>query len=244
MRHPLENTWLKLKRADKHLNEIQRKFDNFAARDPYRSVRYTDPERGYRIYKTQWLRNPPKSVGPVIGDAVHDMRSSLDNLAWALALTKTKTPGRQTAFPLFKQRNDGRFKPMVRDIPDAAQKIIEELQPHNSSDLAGKHPLAVLDYLSNLDKHQVLVPIGTLINAPVRHIPGASMVRLDDRQIQVELPIDVDPGAYFEENFTFQITIRVPAFAPNGLDFYRLRDISQFIRQDVIPRFMCFFPVP
>ena len=51
MGHPLdnprlENTRIKLERADKHLSELRRKVDAFAARDSYAFDRYIDAQAG------------------------------------------------------------------------------------------------------------------------------------------------------------------------------------------------------
>jgi len=166
MSDPLGSAWLKLDRADKHLNELLRKVDAFAERQPYTSERHLDRNRGLHIYRVNLPRKPPRTWGPVIGDAVHNMRSSLDHLAWALACLTTSNPSRKTAFPIFERWNDRsprNFASMVRQMPDAAKQAVDELQPYKHGELAGKHPLAVLSYLSNRDKHQLLVPLGTIL---------------------------------------------------------------------------------
>ncbi|MCH7737463.1 MAG: hypothetical protein IH872_08700 [Chloroflexi bacterium] len=248
MSHPLENTWLKLNRADKHLHELKRKMDGFAYREPYRMVRHELPEDGYYVYDFRFLRMPPRRWGIILGDIAHNMRSALDHLAWSLAGLTTKSPARSTGFPIFPKPphagNQKSFDKMIRQMPGPAQKEIKALQPHHDGILADKHPLAVLAFMSNRDKHQLLVPIATVVNAPVRNIPGGSIHRLNARHIRVQVPISADPEVNFEPDFTFQITFGVPAFYPNGVDLFRLQDIGKFIREDTLPRFAGFFPPP
>ena len=249
MTHPLENTRLKLDRADKHLNELKTKVDGFANRQPYDLIRDDKPELGYYVYDFRFTRTPPRRWGVIIGDITHNLRSALDHLAWALASLTVKggRPSRDTAFPIFtewKSSSPKPFQKMVRQMPPASHKIIERLQPHNDGDLAGKHPLAILAYLSNRDKHQLLAPIGTILNAPTRAIPGPFIRQLNRHHVRIYIPTNVQTEVAFEPEFTFQIAVGVPAFSPSGVEVFRLRDISQFIRHDVVPRFTGFFPPP
>jgi len=248
MSDSLEDTWLKLARAKKHLNELQRKVDAFVNRKPYTLFRHDDPEHGRYIYRGKIVRMPPETWGPIIGDAVHNMRSAIDCLAWALC---TK-PSRVTAFPIFtsppkEERSKRRFDDMIRHIPPDAQEIIKELQPYNYGDLAKLYPLAVLQWLSNTDKHQVLVAVGTLINAPTKVIPGSfiSNLSFNEREVEFEVSVKIGDEMHFEKALSFHVMIQgIPSLELPGLDYFRLRDIHQFIREDVIPRFAGFFLPP
>ena len=78
---------IKVKRAGKHLNELERKVRSFVKRHPEDYTRQLDPQNfNYLVYEIVPNRPPPVTLGPVFGDVVHNLRSTLDHLAWNLAL--------------------------------------------------------------------------------------------------------------------------------------------------------------
>jgi hypothetical protein len=91
------------------------------------------------------------------GDAVHNLRSALDHLAWSLA---GASADRHTEFPIFideaKFRDKGRTK--MRGMPSQAKKIIKSLQPYKRPHglPEEKEPLWLLQSLDIEDKHRTL----------------------------------------------------------------------------------------
>jgi hypothetical protein len=96
----------------------------------------------------------------VIGDAVHNIRSALDHLVYELAPPEVRRR-RRTQFPIFMTeagfRNQGLQQ--IDGITGDERTLIEKVQPYNASDPPNDDPLAVLNRLSNLDKHRLLVPV-------------------------------------------------------------------------------------
>jgi hypothetical protein len=95
----------------------------------------------------------------MIGDAVHNIRSALDYLVYELAPPKVRRK-RTTQFPIFLTQADflGKSGAMIEGIAGDERKLIESVQPYRSDD-PRTHPLAVLNRLSNRDKHRLLVPV-------------------------------------------------------------------------------------
>jgi hypothetical protein len=104
----------------------------------------------------------------VIGDCIHNSRSSLDHLVLQLAVLNgaPKAAERQTAFPICL--DSGAFKKAVKDkvapfIGRAALTAIEELQPYRTLDPATNAPLGnqsilwVLSQLDIIDKHRTIL---------------------------------------------------------------------------------------
>jgi hypothetical protein len=95
----------------------------------------------------------------ILGDAVHNLRSSLDHIAYELALRGVKAkglsrkPDRRTAFPLQIDQNSGQFDAALIDIVNQdVRKEIKRLQPYDRRNCLW--PLAELDIA---DKHHQLV---------------------------------------------------------------------------------------
>jgi hypothetical protein len=105
--------------------------------------------------------------GLLLGDLVHDYRSSLDHLAWAL-YKRGRTPDlsdgkeRKVVFPIADDRikfNES-LKSKLPGVRRADIAIIRRYQPYKS----GKrnlhlHVFRVLDGLSTADKHRVIQPV-------------------------------------------------------------------------------------
>lgn len=92
-------------------------------------------------------------ISMIIGDCIHNIRSSLDH-TW-------KRLGRSDNFPIFADTDSAnnwlvnKAKRLV-DIPAGAHAIIDSLQPCHAGKNAPNHPLAMLNTLSNTDKHEAI----------------------------------------------------------------------------------------
>lgn len=125
---------------------------------------------------------PLDSLRPILGDALHNLRSALDTLAYALAAAFTKPLpqeiARSSEFPIFGDvdghgntgvgsemfnerknsgepaRGSGLYK--IRGWHPDAQAIVEGLQPYHVGDGFTSHPLWVLHELDRVSKHRLL----------------------------------------------------------------------------------------
>ena len=103
-------------------------------------------------------------LGLVAGDCIHNLRASLDLLAYALLEANYRVKGdsvseriaKLSEFPIF---NDAKryFKKrhgLIGGLADSAQEAIDELQPFQTSN--EDHPLWLLRSLDNINKHRLL----------------------------------------------------------------------------------------
>jgi hypothetical protein len=93
----------------------------------------------------------------LVGDAVHNMRSALDYLACGLVTTNGGRVTSQTQFPIYgsKKAFDKGAPRRVAGMATCPASMIETLQPYYSP-TPDEHPLAILAFLSNQDKHRAL----------------------------------------------------------------------------------------
>jgi hypothetical protein len=104
---------------------------------------------------------PSEEWGIILGDAVHCLRSALDQLAWGICDPDKRS--NRTQFPICLSE-----KEWIVDAPamywgasDGFVKFFDRLQPYHRGDMnaAQEHPLAILRSLSNLDKHRTIPAI-------------------------------------------------------------------------------------
>ena len=168
---------LKLARAQTQTNTIAEQISAWTADNPV-TVRseLREGRMGFRLIFEGFAKPPPlDNWGILIGECVHNLRSSLDNLAFALSRLHCDPPESPTAirFPICQKRS--RFRKSrqgnLDQMPPVAASRIEKLQPfqRERSDVEGtpdSDPLVLLQRLSNDDKHRVpsvVVPVPTEI---------------------------------------------------------------------------------
>jgi hypothetical protein len=92
--------WAKLRRANTHLETLAQLVDEFAATEPYTLT--AEPGEGVVAYRLH-TREAPAEISTVVGDILHNLRSALDSVAYALALHSrgelTEREEQVTAFP-------------------------------------------------------------------------------------------------------------------------------------------------
>ncbi len=160
---------MKIDRAREQLNEFKRKSHDWFANGKHHSVRYEpNPDGGTDILASaEQLPKNPFSL--LIGECLHSMRSALDNLAFALAVSYTNplppAVAEKSEFPIFGDINGqgGADFNKVRGrkiggMNPLAQAEIEGLQPYKRGNGYKSHPLWILHDLDRINKHR-LVPV-------------------------------------------------------------------------------------
>ena len=195
------------------------------------------------------LLDVPAPICLIAGDAIYNMRASLDQLVWSLARL-TGIPKR-TAFPII----DGpvlttsklkTFNERLVGVPMGAICEIDALQPYHRGAAYKTHPLWRLDEICNLDKHRRIPANGSMAvlrfpNLPPEEIAsGVVTIETTDDGYIVSVPItlkhklDLDTTMHFSLNFGGDIS---------GISesFQGLIQIYKFIAESVLPRFARFF---
>ena len=97
------------------------------------------------------------------GDAVHNLRSVLDNLAWGLAVLDGAQPQKPNDiyFPIVEKRDAwAQNQKKIAELPNPAQIAIENIQPFQRTGIDGppeSDALLLLGRLNNTDKHRFAI---------------------------------------------------------------------------------------
>jgi len=164
----LEGIFRKLDRAVEHLdalNETAERFFEDSDDEIYALHGETNSQRTKHLFRVELLQPLPLiEWGLIVGDAVHCLRSALDQLAYSFC----GDPDGNTAFPISRTRKEWVTKSpaMLWGIPDPVTAVIDRAQPYHcgEGDKAEAHPLAVLNTLWNTDKHK-FIPVVALVPA-------------------------------------------------------------------------------
>jgi hypothetical protein len=197
--HPLHSSWLKLNRAQAHLETLEREIKAWLAKKPYAVFGEYEPgSPDQYVFRVRFFAPVPPEWGVLIGEFLHNARSALDHIAWQVVSRGRGTPGRSTQFPIVLLKKEwGRES--RRRLPGASRRhiaLIRERQPYQRPALLKKirsprrwsaagHPLAILAALSNEDKHRVLTTTPAAIRAigyDIAALRDVSAVHLDGRR--------------------------------------------------------------
>lgn len=178
MAHPLAGAWQKVGRARQHLDILKHETDIVARKNPCKAVSEDDPKTGHVVLRVRLPNGPfqiPSRLGLIAGDAVHNLRSALDHLAYQLAKAGTGAT-RTTQFPLMEDPDDYRDREgrLLAGIVERHRTVIKSLQPYHARQppqswidsgvvdlrdpLAMNLSLLLIGRLDNIDKHRGLLP--------------------------------------------------------------------------------------
>ncbi len=152
---------IKIDRTKEHFSNLKRAISVFFDSKPYVVSTKRDSTRRL-IYYLSRVEPTPLSFATITGDAIQNLKSALDHLAYQLFLVGTNgiTDGRHVYFPIdrdmeeYRRNLPRRTKGMRQDAIDTLNAI----EPYKG----GKgHDLWVLHELNNLDKHRLLVTVGS-----------------------------------------------------------------------------------
>ena len=152
---------LKIDRTKAHLYDFDANARLITGACQKAIVRQHDEQRSEHVFRFDRVPVVPSVLSAIIGDAIHNLRVSLDHLAWQLVIAAGGQPGPDTSFPVLRTAPTpdrwGLSRPQIRPgVPMALREILEEVQPYQRAKPA-HHDLAVLHELDINDKHRELL---------------------------------------------------------------------------------------
>lgn len=176
MPHPLDSARLKLDRAREHIDTIRAETIPYMAQDPrpYGMRGDKDPETRDKLIVLEARVPLPARWGIIAAEAAAADRSALNYLVCELVILNGKTPNRNQ-FPIFTDpaKYKGERSRYLTGIRDDLRDRFDDLQPPSGQD---RHPLALLQWMNNVDKHTNLHAIYVL---PYKHSVKAYLTRPD-----------------------------------------------------------------
>jgi hypothetical protein len=85
MVHPLDGVRAKLERANDHLTDLGQRIAEWHKTYMYRVRADLNPKSGECVLRLTNVKQPPLTMGVIIGEFTHDLRSALDHIVCALA---------------------------------------------------------------------------------------------------------------------------------------------------------------
>lgn len=157
----------KIERAHEHRNALEGEIEPVLNGEHHQiqSSAEFNLDTGYYLFRVAKLPNEWRlRVAVILGDLVHTLRSTLDQLAWQLVLSysgRPRKPQEKTSieFPIKYRRKGLRSTYAFSKIAPSDRTILDRAQPYNGPGNPKLHGLAIIRQLSNRDKHRVLNPV-------------------------------------------------------------------------------------
>jgi hypothetical protein len=199
----LQGVHAKIDRAYEHLEALDAEVQQFVHRYPF-GLHHQSQNSDRRFVGTLdiYRSADPAQFGLLIGDCVHNLRSALDHLVFAVARDAldgekfTKYEG-SLSFPICSSQetwDDAIDRHRLEGMGNAAREAIRLRQPYVTHNPAAQAPLALLQSLDNKDKHR-------LINAVAGYVQGAE-AQFEPALIPGQFAIEISPGPYTQNGAT------------------------------------------
>jgi hypothetical protein len=161
--HPLHGVYLKLKRADENIINLQAEIDGFFKGCKYPVIPNRNDERLQEALKYYRELRVPLRFSVLAGEIVHHLRSSLDHIVWTLTDKSYKTPENESAiaFPILRdrpvtKREIASFDRKIGGVKHSwAVNLIKKFQPYEAADPLDD-PLLIVHDMDRLTKHREL----------------------------------------------------------------------------------------
>jgi hypothetical protein len=159
----LDSCLAKIAHAQKHLESLQRELETWIQSRPYAVITHEEADANTHTF---WfvlghVFDAPAPIGLIFGDYVHNLRSALDHLVWALAVNNKggKEPKNANAvgFPVADNPRAFYDAPVLRELTWEQATVLERFQPYRGGD--APRALGDLNLFWNDDKHRLVQPV-------------------------------------------------------------------------------------
>lgn len=256
-----DSWWLKLARAEKHLNDLEIEIACYAHDRPYRIEQTTSKgNRGQFSYAIRFTSEPDPRMRLILGDAIHNARSSLDHLAAAMVPSSRRD---KASYPILMRDlwavdeagefvipdDEARasFERAVRGMVPEAVALLLEMQPFRIGVNAPQDALGILSRFENADKHRNLSTLEPGIQDGVAVISArgrygaqpAPGFRHDTAEIANFNWPDFDPPLTDSEaavELYGPVVIAVKTIGEGGYtNLAEFREVLRYLREDIVP---------
>ena len=234
---------LKAGRALEHLDALKTEFEAYYNSSPITVTRDTSSDGTRRILRVHFS-SPDERLHLIAGDFVHNLRSALDHIVYALVVESSgQLPtSRSIQWPVLEAPNESCLKRQINGASEGASILIESLQPYNSPCPLKQNHLWRLSKLDIIDKHRRITFNEHAVNASFPGLTPSSDFTKDatDDGFKVSFPFNGPP-------VEMQYDPRPEVLfgdSTEGLSvcYKDLEAMYVFVATQVIPRFIPFLP--
>ena len=169
-----ESPKLKLARAKKYVDDLERERDRFVDEHPWSHVVEANLDGSRKEYKIKFTRDFPDAFGDFTSNALQNLRSALDHAANASARAAGVSDPRSAYFPFGndpKGLEDG-IKGRCKDVLPDIVTVIRRFKPYRTGN---PNPILwAINNTANVDKHAIVHPMAGCVDSVKLSGPDAT----------------------------------------------------------------------
>jgi hypothetical protein len=169
--------------ASGHVEKFEQTMHYFAKDYPNILVHELDNETGEKVCRVNEVPVLPDTFSLIMGDALHNLRSTLDYLVCELVRVQGNEPTTQTAFPIFDNQElyqKGKAR-RTKGMSTVAVEAIDRIEPWRDGE---GHMLWRLHKLNNIDKHRILLTMALVNMGRTMTDPEKAQLRSGQRETE------------------------------------------------------------
>lgn len=188
VQNPINALFSKVRRAEKHIADLNAEIKGFLSGNPYRIVGHLNAQKSERIWRIH-VNSIPFEISNIAADAIHNLRTPLDKMltdgAPRSAIHLNKPDIATIKFPFFDHVNESRkFRERLeKNFTAGVVKFLLDREPYRGGEGS---VLWAINHLDNRDKHRSIVaPISTGFGTTQVHgfsIIGGKLLRMGSRK--------------------------------------------------------------
>jgi hypothetical protein len=207
---------VRIRRAAVHGETLARAIDGWMATDPIRLRAEIAPDRLSWELRVNLTAPPFAEWATQFDDAIHNLRATLDNLVWGIAILDGAVPKRQKAlqFPIVMDRTDWKVEMRrIAELPQAVRVAIESVQPFQRSGQGDGTPeqdgLLLLNRLSNREKHRLAIQ-PSLSPEELAHRFGVQFRTEDEAKLNCPPDVHVSSDVFVDDAVLLRWATKTP----------------------------------
>jgi hypothetical protein len=157
------NIILKVERAKKHVRALEGEVKVFLEREPYKVGVTLEQQSRRPAYYLAAVEAVPDTLALIAGDAIQNLRSALDHLAFQIVRFDTGADPinpKDIYFPI-SETNAQYSKSLSKKLRGASRESIDKIDAFKPYE-GGNDQLCMLHYLNIIEKHRTLLAVGCL----------------------------------------------------------------------------------
>ena len=166
MEDRFESAFRKIKRALKHIDDLEADVDTFWTSGPCQIDRIPPADSAEFVYRVTSIDKLPEVIPLIVGDAVHNIRSALDHFAFEAVPVSHRSEN--TTFPVWRKSatpSRAQWEKKARDcLKGASPRLLDavfKLQPWEAGD---DFYVWAVHELGRVDKHRLLISLAAANN--------------------------------------------------------------------------------
>ena len=162
----LKQITLKIERAKKHVSDVEQSIRAFLDTKPYIVAANHHPKSRKLIYYVASVEPTPDDLALIAGDAVQNLMSALDHLAYQLVCSDTRDNPPNPNWIYFPIAGDAakyeaNKRGKIKGAAQATFDAIDAIKPYKG----GNDALWMLYRLNNVEKHRLLMTVGSIFQS-------------------------------------------------------------------------------